>query len=101
MKELEASCETCTLCPARHNALFVHGTHGSEWRGETADWGRLCFMDRSDPLVDHTFEIMDVRAQYSERREIQRARGVRVCEEGENGTHWRERCNWCWCQWGS
>jgi hypothetical protein len=76
------------------------GTTGAREGGETADWGRPPFLDRSNPLVEHTFEIMEVRAERSEMREIHRARGVRVCEEGENGTHWREHCNWCWCQWG-
>jgi hypothetical protein len=77
-----------------------HGEGGAGEGGPPAESRRLRFMDRSDPLVEHTFEIMEVRAWHSEMREIHRSRGVRVCEEGENGTHWKERCNWCWCQWG-
>jgi hypothetical protein len=38
--------------------------------------------------------------RYSELREMDRARGVRVCEEGENGTIWREDPYTCWCQSG-
>jgi hypothetical protein len=76
------------------------GPTGANEGSEAAEWGRLRFLDRSDPLVEHTFEIMEVRAQRSEMREMDRARGGRVCEEGENGTNWKERCNWCWCEWG-
>jgi hypothetical protein len=58
-------------------------------------------MDRSDPLVEHTFVIMEVRAGYSAAREYLRARGFRVCEVGENGTSWEvKQCNRCWCEWG-
>jgi hypothetical protein len=77
-----------------------HGEGGASEDGPPAESWQLHFMDRSDPLVEHTLEIMEVRAWRSEKREIHRARGVRVCEEGENGTHWREDCNWCWCEWG-
>jgi hypothetical protein len=68
--------------------------------GEAAEPGRLRFMDRSDPLVEHTFEIKEVRADHSDMRKIHRARGVRVCEEGEHGTTWQEDCNQCRCYWG-
>jgi hypothetical protein len=78
-----------------------HGEGGAGEGGIPAEPSRLRFMDRSDPLVEHTFEILEVRAWHSEMRETERARGLRVCEEGENGTHWKENnCNWCWCQWG-
>lgn len=77
-----------------------HGEDGADEGGAPAELLRLRFMDRSDPLVEHTFAIMEVRAWHSEMREIHRARGVRVCEEGENGTHWKEHCNWCRCEWG-
>lgn len=30
-------------------------------------------------------------------REIRRKQGLRVCEEGENGTTWTERCKICRC----
>jgi hypothetical protein len=82
--------------------------------GELADWGRLPFWDRSNSLVEHTFRIMETRAERSELREIQRDRdekaeryrkvremdragGVRVCEEGEHGTRWLEGVETCWC----
>jgi hypothetical protein len=69
--------------------------------GEAVDWGRLPFWDRSNPLVEHTFVIMEVRADRSEWREILRAEGKRVCEVGEHGTRWLEDCNTCWCEWGA
>jgi hypothetical protein len=68
--------------------------------GEASDWGRLSFLDRSNPLVEHTFQMMEVRADRSEWRELLRAEGKRVCEEGEHGTRWLEDCNTCWCEWG-
>jgi hypothetical protein len=69
---------------------------------EAADSERIRVLDRSDPLVEHTFVIMEVRAGYSEAREYLRARGFRVCEVGENGTSWEvpQQCNRCWCEWG-
>jgi hypothetical protein len=76
------------------------GPTGASEGGEAAEPGRLPFLDRSNPLVEHTFQIMEVRAKRSEMREMDRARGGRVCEEGENGTNWKEDCNWCWCEWG-
>lgn len=70
--------------------------------GEAADSEhleeRLPFLDH--PLVKRTLAIMDERAGYSELREIQRAEGLRVCEEGESGTRWQEDCNTCWCDRG-
>jgi hypothetical protein len=75
--------------------------HGSDESSDAAETGRLRFLDRSDPLVEHTFEIMEVRADHSEWREILRAEGERVCEEGEHGTRWQEDCNTCWCEWGA
>jgi hypothetical protein len=30
-------------------------------------------------------------------REMQRSEGLRVCEEGEHGTSWREDCKVCQC----
>jgi hypothetical protein len=73
---------------------------GASEGGEAADWGRLPFWVRSNPLVEHTFQIMETRAQRSEMRELQRDRGLRVCEEGENGTNWKEDCKRCRCEWG-
>lgn len=65
------------------------------------DSERLRVLDRSYPLVEQTFQIMEVRADRSERREQLRAAGDRVCEEGEHGTRWHEDCNTCWCEWGA
>jgi hypothetical protein len=59
------------------------GPAGAGEGGEAADWGPLPFLDRSNPLVEHTFQIMETRAARTEVRELQRARGLRVCEEGE------------------
>jgi hypothetical protein len=73
---------------------------GLDVGGETAELGHLRLLDRSDPLVEHTFEIMEVRADRSQLREQLRSVGVRVCEEGENETTWKERCNTCRCEWG-
>jgi hypothetical protein len=89
-----------------HSVLFAillcscTGPRGPGEDGKTAESERLRFLDRSDLLVEHTFEIMEVRAERSESREQQRTRGVRVCEEGENGTNWKEDCNTCRCEWG-
>jgi hypothetical protein len=33
-------------------------------------------------------------------REMQRSKGLRVCEEGEHGTTWREDCKLCTCIYG-
>lgn len=33
-------------------------------------------------------------------RDLQRAQGLRVCEEGEHGTKWREDCMICQCEHG-
>jgi hypothetical protein len=90
----------CVLFAISLCSCAGHGEGGASEGGSLPESWRLSFMDRSDPLVEHTFEIMEVRAWHSEKREIRRARGARVCEEGENGTLWKERCNWCWCQWG-
>jgi hypothetical protein len=68
--------------------------------GETADLGHLPFWVRSNSIVERTFQIMETRAQRSEVRDLQRDRGLRVCEEGENGTNWKEDCNPCRCDWG-
>jgi hypothetical protein len=76
------------------------GPAGAGDGGEATHWGRPPFLDRSNPLVAHTFQIMETRAQRSEVRELQRDRGLRVCEEGENGTKWKDDCNRCWCEWG-
>lgn len=69
--------------------------------GKTPESGRLRFLDRSNPLVEHTFQIMEIRAAYSKSREYFRAQGLRVCEEGEHGTNWAEDCRRCWCEWGA
>ena len=76
------------------------GPTGAGEGGEAADWERLTFLDRSNPLVEHTFQIMEARADRSEVRELQRDRGLRVCEEGENGTTWKDDCSRCRCEWG-
>jgi hypothetical protein len=76
------------------------GPTGAGEGGEAANWGRPPFLDRSNPLVEHTFQIMEVRAERSQMRELFRAEGERVCEEGENGTSWKEDCNTCQCDWG-
>jgi hypothetical protein len=68
---------------------------------EAADSERIRFLDRSDPVVEYTFAIMAVRAERSEIRENHRARGERVCEEGEHGTSWQEGCNTCRCERGT
>jgi hypothetical protein len=60
----------------------------------------LPILDRANPLVKRTFEIVEKRAQYNELREIMRAEGLRVCEEGESGPPWKEDCNTCWCDRG-
>jgi hypothetical protein len=62
--------------------------------------GRIQVLDRSNSFVKATFEIMEIHAELSGWREAHRARGVRVCEEGEDGTNWKERCNTCSCEWG-
>jgi hypothetical protein len=72
----------------------------SDEDSEAADSGGLRFLDRSNPLVEHTFVIMEERAERSQVREFFRAEGKRVCEEGENGTSWKEGCNPCRCEWG-
>jgi hypothetical protein len=77
-----------------------HGNGGTGERSLPAESGRLRLMDRSDPLVEHTFQIMEVRAHYSDLRERLRSAGRRVCEEGENGTAWKQDCNKCQCEWG-
>lgn len=61
---------------------------------------RLPFLDREDPLVKRMSATMDDRANYNELREIMRAEGLRVCEEGESGPPWKEDCNTCWCDRG-
>lgn len=77
------------------------GATGPDEGGEAVASGRLSyFLDRSNPLVDHTFEIMEMRADRSQMRERFRAEGKRVCEEGETGTSWKEDCNDCRCDWG-
>jgi hypothetical protein len=38
--------------------------------------------------------------QRKELREMHRAAGRRVCEEGEYGPLWQEDCNMCFCSWG-
>jgi hypothetical protein len=72
--------------------------------GEGADSERLPehlpFLDPADPLVKRAFSIMEDRARYREFRERLRAEGLRVCEEGEDGTRWQEDCNTCWCERG-
>jgi hypothetical protein len=68
--------------------------------GDGAEAERLPFLDRSDPLVKRTLEIMEKRAQRSKQRELLRAEGRRVCEEGESRTHWEEICKTCWCERG-
>lgn len=37
------------------------------------------------------------KAERSKMRELLREQGLRVCEEGEVGTTWREDCNSCRC----
>jgi hypothetical protein len=61
---------------------------------------RLPFLDRANPLVKRTFESMEEHARDSKFREYLRAEGVRVCEEGEHGTRWKEDCRTCWCERG-
>ena len=77
-----------------------HGEGGAGEVGNHAESGRLRFMDRSDPFVEHMFQIMEVRAHYSDLRELLRSYGGRVCEEGENETAWKKKCNTCRCEWG-
>lgn len=46
-------------------------------------------------------EAAEERRTFEDRsrvREAQRARGLRICEEGENGTLWQEDCNSCRCE---
>ena len=76
------------------------GPAGAGDGGEAANWERPPFLDRSNPLVEHTVQVMETRAVRTEVRELQRARGLRVCEEGENGTEWKEDCRRCRCEWG-
>jgi hypothetical protein len=61
---------------------------------------RLPFLNPADPLVKRAFFLMEERARYSELREMMRAEGLRVCEEGESGPPWQEDCNTCWCDRG-
>jgi hypothetical protein len=77
-----------------------HGEGGVGEGGNVAEPGGLPFLDRSNPLVEHTFQIMEVRAHYSDLRERLRSYGRRVCEEGENETTWKQDCNTCRCEWG-
>jgi hypothetical protein len=77
-----------------------HGESGVGEGGNPVESTRLRFMDRSEPLVEHTFQIMEVRAHYSDLRELYRSYGRRVCEEGENETEWKQDCNTCRCEWG-
>jgi hypothetical protein len=77
-----------------------HGEGGVGEGGNLTESGGLRFMDRSEPLVEHTFQIMEVRAHYSYLRELLRSYGRRVCEEGENETSWKQDCNTCRCEWG-
>jgi hypothetical protein len=77
-----------------------HGEGGVGEGGNPAESGGLPFLDRSNPLVEHTFEVMEVRAHYSYLRELHRSNGGRVCEEGENQTTWKQDCNTCRCEWG-
>jgi hypothetical protein len=82
-------------------AILLCSCTGQREGGETAETGHLHFLDRSDPLVKHTFEVMEKRAQRSELREALRAEGRRVCEEGESRTSWpEEECKVCWCERG-
>jgi hypothetical protein len=76
------------------------GPTGAGEGGKTAESVRVRFLDRSNPLVEYTFEIMEMRADRSQMRERFRAEGKRVCEEGETGTSWKEDCNDCRCDWG-
>ena len=41
------------------------------------------------------------RHERSIARERFRARGYRVCEEGDEGKQWKEDCNTCRCEYGS
>jgi hypothetical protein len=68
--------------------------------GDGTDSERLPILDRANPIVQRTVAIMEERARESEIREYLRAKGLRVCEEGENGTSWQEDCDTCWCEWG-
>jgi hypothetical protein len=76
------------------------GPTGPGEGGKTAESVPVRFLNRSSPLVEYTFEIMEMRADRSQMRERFRAEGKRVCEEGETGTTWKEDCNDCRCDWG-
>ena len=54
--------------------------------------------------VIYTLEFREIereRRYRSEAREKLRALGYRVCEEGEEGTQWKEDCNTCRCEYGA
>lgn len=92
-------CAYCVLLVTLLCSCTVHRESG-----EAADSDRLPdslpFLDRANPLVKRTFDVMEERARDRELREVMRAEGLRVCEEGESGPPWKEDCNTCWCDRG-
>ena len=51
-------------------------------------------------LMEHTRARADGLKEREELRAHFREKGLRVCEEGEVGTTWREDCNTCRCELG-
>jgi hypothetical protein len=92
-------CASCVLLVALLCSCTAHRESGEGADSEGLP-ERLPFLDRANPLVERTFEVMEKRAWRSEQRELLRAEGRRVCEEGESRTHWEENCKNCWCDGG-
>lgn len=84
------------------------GESGPRWQEDC----NTCWCDRGHractkagcqpPWVRAEFERVarEKAKQRNELREMHRAAGRRVCEEGEHGTRWQEECNTCWCDRG-
>jgi hypothetical protein len=53
-----------------------------------------------EAFMQRAVEESEAQKQRAELRELHRRQGKRVCEEGEDGTRWQERCNTCWCDHG-
>ena len=58
---------------------------------------RLGASFRASTMSPEELEAFENRAQLRER---QRKGGLRVCEEGEHGTRWKEDCKTCQCEHG-
>jgi hypothetical protein len=78
----QEDCNTC-WCDQGHRACTKAHCHHHPWaRSQLEETER------------------EFAKQRHELREMQRARGERVCEEGESGPPWQLGCNTCWCERG-